>query len=198
MKSTKFKRAKIYLGWKVHGRLVAQIAVFWIAYHVIVGGSLFAVEYLRRLPASLGSTPQAPAPPFLESFIDNYAWLVVFPIVVLPILLFDTIRLTHRIVGPLKRLEGVFQRMARGEAVTAVHFRARDLMGGVEEALNAYLTSQRSPKANSGEERESPLDEILRGAGSMVMHNDPSPVDLAEHERKVAADRAVAVEVPVA
>ena len=197
MKSTNFKRGKVYLGWRIHGRLVAQIAVFWIAYHVILGASLFTVEYLRHLPSYLGSAAQAPAPPFLDSFLRNYTWLVLFPMAVLPILLLDTLRLTHRVVGPLKRLEGVFQRMSHGEAVGAVHFRDHDLMGGVEEALNAYLASLPSSNPN-GSQKELPLDEILGRAGGMVVHNDPLAVDLAEDEREIPAHGAGAVEVPVA
>jgi hypothetical protein len=124
--------------------------------------------------------------------------LALFPIVVLPIVVFDSMRLTHRVVGPLKRLEGVFHRMARGEAVPEVHFRDNDLMGGVEEALNAYLATLRSSSSSSRTENKSPLDEILRSAGRVVAHNDPIPIDLAEDERKVTADGAGAVEVPVA
>jgi hypothetical protein len=198
MKRTNFHRTKIYLGWKIHGRIVAQVAVFWIAYHVILFAALFALEYLQRLPVYLGNEPHAAAAPFLESFIHHYAWMALFPIVVLPILLFDSTRLTHRVVGPLKRLEGVFQRMTRGEAISEVSFREHDLMEGVEEALNAYLATLRSSNSSSGAESDSPLYEILRSARRMVVHDDPGAVDPAEDERKVAADRAGAVEVPVA
>jgi hypothetical protein len=198
MKSTTFRRTKIYLGWTVHGRIVAQIAVFWIAYHVILCTALFALEYMQRLPEYLGNEPHAAAAPFLESFIHHYAWMALLPIAALPILLFDCIRLTHRIVGPLKRLESVFQQLARGEAISEVHFRDHDLMGGVEDSLNAYLATLGSASSGHDTARESQVAEILRSAGRVVVHNDPLAVELSKDQRKVAADGTVAVEVPVA
>ncbi len=203
MRNTKFARSKIYLGWAIQGRLVAQIVVFWLAYHVILGASLLAIEYLHQVPGYLRSAPEAPKVSFLDSFAHHYAWLVLFPVVVLPVLVFDCMRLLHRVVGPLKRVEDVLRRLTRGEHVAEVHFREHDLMGGVEEAFNSYLASIGPAPATADAEKnaalgESPLDEILRSAGGVVVHNDPLAADLPEHEREVAAHGAATVEVPVA
>jgi hypothetical protein len=58
------------------------------------------------------------------------------------------VRLTHRVIGPLKRLEGVLNRMADGEVVREVKFRDGDLIESFEKAFNRYLASLPAVGAN--------------------------------------------------
>jgi len=146
MKTNQSRRGKVYLGWKLHGRLVARLAVLWFTYHLVLWGALCALDFLPRLPASLGPqqaivATQAAQIPVLESFLRQHGWMAFFEVLIFPIMICDVIRLTNRVVGPLRRLENTLNRMSAGETVTHVTFRDGDLLEGVEKSLNNYLAT---------------------------------------------------------
>jgi hypothetical protein len=75
--------------------------------------------------------------------------MVVFSCVFAIVVLWDAVRLTQRIVGPLKRAENVLYAMADGKSVDEIKFRQGDLAKGFERALNAYLSSPHAVAARA-------------------------------------------------
>jgi hypothetical protein len=68
--------------------------------------------------------------------------------VLLPIILLDVLRLSHRWVGPIFRLRASLKAMARGEAVEPVRFRDGDFWQDLAVDLNAVSAEFERHKAD--------------------------------------------------
>ena len=147
--TSKKPRKKIYLGWKLHGRIVARFAMYWALYNFIVWQCLFGREFLLYESSLFDGRQPITFGEFLQSFASQYGWMIVFAIIVFPMMVWEIVRVTHRIIGPLKRLEGVLQRMADGEIIQHVKFRDGDLIESFEKAFNRYLAALHAANANA-------------------------------------------------
>jgi hypothetical protein len=140
----KSRRNKIYLGGMLQGTLVKRLAIGWVVYHVLLFHGLFAVSYLEGTGAH--SIVAGGAQSSLLDAYETFAWqnrLLIFgAFAVGPIFLWDVVRCTHRVAGPLVRLENMLLRMAQGETIREIKFRKGDWLTSLERALNLYLASR--------------------------------------------------------
>lgn len=72
--------------------------------------------------------------------------------VLLPIILLDVVRLSHRWVGPIVRLRNSLKSLGRGEPITEIRFRDGDFWQDLAGDLNAVSTEITRLKANSNNE----------------------------------------------
>jgi hypothetical protein len=140
----KSRRNKIYLGGMLQGTLVKRLAIGWAVYHVLLFHGLFAVSYLEGTGAH--SIVDGGAQSSLLDAYETFAWqnrLLIFgAFAVGPIFLWDVVRCTHRVAGPLVRLENMLLRMAQGETIREIKFRKGDWLTSLERALHLYLASR--------------------------------------------------------
>jgi methyl-accepting chemotaxis protein len=148
MRPKKSRRRKIYLGWKLHGQIVARFAMYWALYNLLFWQALCAAEFVQRQSGLLSGNQQIHTTLFVESYLRQNGWMVLFAVAFTPLFLWDIVRLTHRIVGPLKRMENVLYRMADGQFIDQIKSREDDLFEGFEKAFNTYLASLHAPQAN--------------------------------------------------
>jgi hypothetical protein len=143
MSVIKSRRSRIYLGGMLQGTLVKRLAIGWTAYNLLLFHGLFAVAYLEGTQRAAGGDDAQPT--FLQSY-ESFAWqnrLLIFGACAAgPIFLWDVVRCTHRVAGPLVRLENTLLRMAKGETVQEIKFRKGDWLTSLERALNIYLASR--------------------------------------------------------
>jgi hypothetical protein len=141
MSAFKSRRSRIYLGGMLQGTLVKRLAIGWVAYHLLLFHGLFAIAYFEA-PVPVDGQAE---PTFFERY-ESFAWqnrLLIFGAVAVgPIFLWDVVRCTHRVAGPLVRLEDTLLRMAKGETVREIKFRKGDWLTSLERALNVYLSSR--------------------------------------------------------
>jgi len=167
------RRGKIYLGGMLQGTLVRRLAIGWVAYNVLLFHGLFLVSYLEG--------PQPTADDAQQTLLERYeafAWqdrLLIFGALVAgPIFIWDVIRCTHRVAGPLVRLEQTLLRMAKGETVSEIRFRKGDWLTSLERALNIYLSSRVAAATNE--------------TGSAAAPSLPEPIDVpVVHDPRVMA-----------
>jgi hypothetical protein len=88
-------------------------------------------------------------PEDLESIIKNriLTRMIFFTIPVVFVIIACSVVFTHRIVGPLSRLEGVLQRLAKGEDVDYLYVRKTDELKTLVSAVNDLIKSQNRQKA---------------------------------------------------
>lgn len=134
-------RNKIYLGGMLQGRLASRLAVYWMLYHVVLWHAMFFLSYLEYHRALAAGQRAIPFTELYGAFAWQHRTLVVCAVAVGPMILWDIIRMTHRVAGPLVRLENTLLRMARGETVRELNFRKGDWVVGLERAFNLYLKS---------------------------------------------------------
>ena len=80
-----------------------------------------------------------PDVPFLACFAttwSRYASAFIVLIALLPVVIYDSLRLSNRIAGPTFRLQGALRELASGESFPSLKFRRRDFWHDLAEDLN--------------------------------------------------------------
>jgi hypothetical protein len=137
-------RKKTYVDPKIQGALVRRILIHWVAFL----GAAYAVTFCVQLLA-------APFRPIGEH-LQHLWWtqgpfLLVF-VLLLPVFILDTIRLSHRFVGPVYRLRQTIRQIAEGETPPALKFRESDFWQDMAQDFNAMVDRLSDRKSDSEEE----------------------------------------------
>jgi hypothetical protein len=130
-------------------RLMLRIGLYLVAFQIITSLVLYL---LGRMSAIV----RVHAP---DSIFDYLPLLAVATACFLAAaFLYDALRLTHRLIGPVLRMKSVLQAVAAGEAVSLVRLRKGDMLTEVADTLNLMLQNladrgaiklQASPPAKS-------------------------------------------------
>jgi hypothetical protein len=163
MSVIKSRRTRIYLGGMLQGTLVKRLAIGWTVYNLLLFHGLFLVAYLE---GQRGGAEEA-QPTLLQCY-ESFAWqnrLLIFGACAAgPIFLWDVIRCTHRVAGPLVRLENTLLRMAKGETVQEIKFRKGDWLTSLERALNIYLSSRAAATEKAADDAAPSMPEFATAA----------------------------------
>lgn len=137
-------RKQLYHGSKVQAALLARVVLYWCAYMVAVAAFVLVWRIVT-----------GPARIFYTHFDDmwfHFGPAVVASFLLLPLLVWDMLKLSNRFVGPLTRLRKHFRMGARGEEVPPIHFREGDFWHEVSEEFNAMIAELQ--KRESAQEKE--------------------------------------------
>lgn len=131
MLKTSVKRKQLFVDRHVQGALLVRAVLYWIACLVTV---TIAVIVWRILTG--------PARPFYTHFDDlwfQYSPAIIATLLLLPFVIFDTMQLSNKFVGPLLRLRRSMNRLAKGEHVSPIHFRKGDFWHDLANEFNAVV-----------------------------------------------------------
>lgn len=145
----KSRRKKMYVNRRVQGRIIGRVAAYWILYHFVLWHGLFVYRYAQHRVAVAGGENAVPFRELYSQFCADYSPLLFCAALILPLFMFDFVRMTHRVVGPLVRVRNALQRLMAGERVPHVEFRKGDLITEFEAEFNEFLAfyDRRSPDA---------------------------------------------------
>lgn len=162
------QRHQVFVSRSIQGAVMGRFAFYWIVYHFALWHGMLIYGYLRG--NMLSTIFAGRAMPFLEyygRFFQANNSILICAAAICPFMLWDTLRVTHRIAGPIVRFKDVLQRLTRGEAVKEVQLREKDLLLDLRDAFNEFLESrqngavigQADPKA-----KNAAIDKILEEA----------------------------------
>ncbi|MEZ5941449.1 MAG: hypothetical protein R3C18_08670 [Planctomycetaceae bacterium] len=138
-KSPQVERKHFFINSLVQGRLMARFVAYWVVYHLVLWHTLFLYRYFQyRFELMMGEPPQT----FMElygAFCSQYYPIALSAIAVLPLLLWDMLKLSHRVVGPLVPMQRALEKMTRGERVEEVIFRDGDMLTEFGTTFNKFL-----------------------------------------------------------
>ncbi|MBI2825180.1 MAG: hypothetical protein HYX69_10885 [Planctomycetia bacterium] len=128
---SRIQRKRLFVDPKVQGALLFRAFLYWAFCIVIVTSMLICWRILT-----------GPARMFYTHFDDlwfHYAPALVTSALLLPFILFDTVRISNRFVGPIYRLRSCMRQLARGEHVNPIKFRKDDFWREVADEFNEIL-----------------------------------------------------------
>jgi hypothetical protein len=108
-----YKRTRLFIDQPVQTAVLVRAMWYWAA-------CLIAQMLMAIFIATVSSTTADP------KFWLHLQLIILAGIVLLPIILFDLLKLSHRWVGPIYRLRETLRALARGEAPRVVRFREDD------------------------------------------------------------------------
>src|SRR5262245_4394323 len=103
------KRRQYFVDSKVQGAIVARCLLYWVA-------CLFST-FIMLFFWSLLTGPARLSLMTVDYLWFNYGPAFVASLLLLPLILFDIVRMTNRFAGPALRLRRELQRLASGEHV---------------------------------------------------------------------------------
>ena len=137
------KRRRLFVDGPIQSALLLRATMYWAV-------CLIVQVLMIVLFAVLTSSPDS----FYAHVGDLWRHLqlsVVAAILVLPMMLFDIVKLSHRWVGPVFRLRASLHALSRGEPVAPIRFRDGDFWQELAGDFNVIATEL---KKHRGEDHE--------------------------------------------
>jgi hypothetical protein len=128
----KQSRGQLYVDKDVQRALLWQLFRHWALFVTILTGMLLILETLN-----VGPQPSLAA--YFRLTWQHYSPLFVVIAVLFPVFAYDSIKLSHRFVGPIVRLRRAMRQAALGEHVAPVQFRKTDFWQDMATTFNALL-----------------------------------------------------------
>jgi len=133
-------------------KLSMRIGGYLVVFFVVVLNFLFAWKMIAEGPLD-------PAQQFLDTLRDNMPAIISL-LVLVPVMVWDMICFSHRLVGPLVRFRKTMQAIAEGEAVRPLKLREGDYLTEMRDDFNRMLEVLQKQgvavlkPANPGQEKE--------------------------------------------
>jgi hypothetical protein len=125
----RFKRKQLFVDPAVQGAFVLRAMLYWVLCLVTV--------LLMLLFTSMLAEPARLFYPNADSVWFRYAPASLTVLMLLPVIAYDTVRLSNRLAGPVLRLRRGMRALAEGEPVVPIHFREGDFWRDFADEFNA-------------------------------------------------------------
>ena len=136
-------RQKLWIDRNVQGILVERALIYWIAGLGLLGGTVLCDQWWRNPNWTFSQH-------LLEFFAQVWPWLPSV-LLLMPLVLFDVVRLSHQFGGPLYRLRKHLHELQDDLSVEPLSFRESDywqeLVGPVNWLHAQLLESEEKVKA---------------------------------------------------
>ncbi len=131
MVSRQFQRRQLFVDPQVQGALVLKTVLYWITCVVAIALMVLCWRIVT-----------GPARMFYTHFDEmwfHFGPALVASFLILPLVVYDILRMSNRFCGPLFRLRRSLRALARGEPVEPISFREGDFWPEIAQEFNALL-----------------------------------------------------------
>lgn len=145
MKKGRENRKRFFVESSVQGALVRRVVMHWLLFFVLAFCFLTAWQLLiSGQPLNFGSQE-------MQSIWQSCIPVLVSLVVLMPVFIRDTIRLSHRFSGPIVRLRNELRALADGKVNKPLNFRDGDFWQDLAGEFNrvAELVHERQPNATA-------------------------------------------------
>ena len=136
-----FKRKKLFVNRGIQGAMSLRFGFYWVIYHLCLWNGAFMYFFIRSRLAQLTGTdkPMLPLNELYGFFLTEYLPITVAATLLLPIVIYELIRQTHRIAGPLVRFSNAMKDMMAGKVIQPVKLRDGDMLTDFEKLFNEFI-----------------------------------------------------------
>ena len=129
-KKKSYKRSRLFVDAKVQGSLIRQLIIHWFLACFLMFLYLFALQ-------AFGSGMSTSFQENLVQLSNKYGLLGIVLLVISPVFIYDSIKLSNRIVGPMVTFRAALKKLANGEDPNTIRFRQNDFWKDLSKELNA-------------------------------------------------------------
>ncbi len=134
-------RQQQFVNNKVQGALALQLVKHWIIFFCVGCCTTALFKYLLDPFQSFSDV--------LHLFWKQQGTFLVVAVLLLPAFVLDSIKLSHRIVGPLVRVRSTLHSLATGQQVKPLKFRPNDFWHDLADEFNEVIVRYQDPAAKS-------------------------------------------------
>lgn len=131
MATAKRGRKRLFVDPKLQGAFLVHTAVYWLIW-IVTASAVLGCWLAVSDPSSAGRHP-------IDLFFAQFGPAAVVSAAMLPIVLFDLLRLSNKVAGPMYRLRNEMHKLAVGQQVRPIQFRTGDFGGDLAAEFNAVL-----------------------------------------------------------
>ncbi|QDU58603.1 hypothetical protein [Aeoliella mucimassa] len=128
---SRYSRSQLYVDPKVQGALWRRLLWHWVIYNAVVCVLVLGLEWMND--------PFRPISAVVSDTWWTYGPLLMVLACLIPVFIYDSIRFSHRFVGPVFRLRKVLHSLAQGENPGHVKFREKDFWKEIADDLNQVI-----------------------------------------------------------
>jgi hypothetical protein len=125
-------RGKLYIDRDVQRALLWQLFRHWSIFVVVLIAMLLVLE-------ALAGGPPRTFGEYASVLWSRHAPLLVVIASLFPVFAYDSIKLSHRFVGPIVRLRGALKAAAAGQPIKPVQFREHDFWHDMADSFNELM-----------------------------------------------------------
>lgn len=160
-------RLKKIINWTVQGPIVTRLMVHFLAYNV---ATLFLLLVVYGVKSSLAVIADGPVNATPATFWQQASPVIVCMLVMMPFMVWDLMKLTNRIAGPLYRFEKLLKEFKQTGKLRPAVLRQGDLLTDYQHEFNDFVASlhtllpqtrpEKAPKSNAPETPEDSAETV--------------------------------------
>lgn len=157
MSKHRFRRRKLWVDSRIQGAIIVRLLTYYLACGITA--TCMLVAWRVAVHGTQGGLQQH----------LGVLWTQLGPgalslVLLLPMVVFDAVRLSHRFTGPMIRIRKSMQRAAKGEKVESIKLRETDYWQDIADDLNALLEEFNALKPGSSDSTPSREEQVLDAA----------------------------------
>lgn len=126
-----FRRQQFFLDKNVQTAVALRVIGYWCFFLITTMNLVFFWRILTG--------PQVAIETLFGELIERFYPALFASVALLPLVLFDCIRMSHRFVGPVYRLRSAMREIATGKRIRPVKFRTNDYWQEMADEFNDVL-----------------------------------------------------------
>ncbi len=134
----KHLRLKKLINWTVQGPIVTRLMVHFLAYNA---ATLFLLLVVYGVKSSLAVIADSPASTEPITFWQQASPVLICMLVMMPFMVWDLMKLTNRIAGPLYRFESLLKEFGTTGKLKPAILREGDLLTDYQNQFNEFVTA---------------------------------------------------------
>ena len=131
-------RKRFFVDYRVQGALVVRVVLYWLTCLLTV--------MLLLLGWRMAAGPVRPLNSQLRELWTIFEPVAVASLLLLPVVIFDLLRVSNRFAGPMFRLRKSLRELAQGKPVAAVQFRQGDFWQELADDFNTVAAKTEQAK----------------------------------------------------
>lgn len=155
---SQFKRTQIWVDSAFQFRLLLRLVVYFVLLSATAFHFAFLLEVFRNLSKGFVKSVSVLYLDFLHQQLPILFTAALFA----PILLYDLVKFSHRVAGPLFRCRKVMERMADDQVVPEFIPRRHDLLGDFFKSFNALIRVCNARSSHAPKDAEVPAETCPR------------------------------------
>ena len=151
----KYKRSKLLVDRPFQFRLLGRMIAYFVIYMLTMIHVGFVIEVMQNLASDGLEVGVVDA---YVQFLIKYKPILFSFVIIAPIIIYDLLKFSNRVAGPLFRCRRVMIELAEGKPVTEFVPRKGDLMAELFAAFNVLI------RAITNRRESHPVQQLANGA----------------------------------
>ena len=135
-------RAKKLVDKQVQGQLMGKMVMYFLVYNGALMLITVGAWYMEHASAQLTGQPTANLTEEFARFTAQHKPMAYGMIILLPLILWDMLKTSHRFAGPIYRFRRTLEDHIAGKPLERVKLRDGDYLGEFEAVFNRFVEKQ--------------------------------------------------------